>query len=83
MARPLIVYTLLRIVMFVGAFGLVTIAGSRGALSILLALVLSAVGSALLLRPQRDAIAVAASARKQASAEERARLQARLRDEQA
>lgn len=78
----MLVYSLLRIVLFVGSLGLVVLLGARGALSILLALVLSAVGSAVLLRKQRDDIAAALSARRQADAEERARLQARLQDEQ-
>ena len=81
MARPLLLYTFLRLVLFVGAFGLVTLLGVRGIAALFAALVLSAVGSVFLLKRQRDAIAEVAAARKEASLREKERLQSRLRDE--
>ena len=80
-ARPLILYTFLRLVLFVGAFGLVTVVGVRGIAALFAALVLSALGSVVLLKRQRDAIAEVAAARREAALREKERLQARLRDE--
>lgn len=77
----MLVYTLLRVVLFVGAFGLVTILGLRAVPALLAALVLSALGSVFLLKKQRDDIAVVAAARREHAVRERERLQARLRDE--
>ncbi len=81
MLRPVVVYTLLRFVLFCGAYGVLLVAGVRNLLAIVGALVLSALGSVVLLRRQRDAIGAAAMARRDASLSERERLQARLRDE--
>lgn len=81
MARPLLIYTLLRVVLFVGCFGLVTLVGLRAVPALLAALLLSAVGSVVLLKRQRDDIAAVAAARREAGLQEKARLQARLRDE--
>jgi mannitol-specific phosphotransferase system IIBC component len=75
------VYTLLRIVLFVGAFGLVTLLGLRGLTAVLVALLVSAVASIFLLKRQRDAISDAAASRQAGSAAERERQRARLRDE--
>ncbi|MCW2605841.1 MAG: hypothetical protein JWO60_534 [Frankiales bacterium] len=81
MLRPVLVYTFLRFVLFAGAYGLLLVVGVRDVLAIVGALLLSALGSVVLLKRQRDDIAVAASARREASLAERERLQARLRDE--
>lgn len=81
MARPLLLYTFLRLVLFVGALGLVTLLGLRDLAALFAALVLSALGSVFLLKRQRDAIAEAAAVRAAARAAEKDRLQARLRDE--
>ena len=81
MVRPVAVYTLLRIALFVGALGVVTLLGVRGFVAVVAALVLSAILSAILLKRQRDAIAEVAAARKVQRADEKQRLQSRLRDE--
>lgn len=81
MTRPVLAYTLLRCVLFVGALGLAVLAGLRGVVSIFAALILSAIASAVLLTRQRDAIAAAAAVRKAAALGERERLQARLRED--
>lgn len=82
MARPVVVYTLMRIALFVGSLGLVSaVLRVQGLAGVVGALLLSAVLSAVLLKRQRDAIAEAAAARTAARAAEKERLQARLRDE--
>ena len=81
MARPVLLYTFLRVVLLVGALGLVTLLGLRGFVALVAALLLSAVGSVFLLRRQRDEIARVAAARREAALAEKARLQARLREE--
>lgn len=81
MARPVLVYTLLRVVLFAVAYAVVYALGVRTAPALLVALLVSALGSLFLLKPQRDAIAEVAEQRKVRSAEEKQRLQARLRDE--
>ena len=81
MARPVAVYTLLRIALFVGSLGVVSLLGVRGVVAVVAALVLSAVLSAVLLSRQRDAIAEVAAARRTQRTVEKQRLQARLRDE--
>jgi membrane protein implicated in regulation of membrane protease activity len=80
-ARPVLVYTLLRLVLFLGGFGAALLAGLDGLVAVLVGFAVSALLSAVLLRPQRDAIAEAAAARSAAAANERARLQARLRED--
>ena len=81
MVRPVAVYTLLRVALFVGSLGVVSLLGVRGFVAVVGALVLSAVLSAVLLKRQRDAIAEVAAARRAERAAEKERLQARLRDE--
>lgn len=81
MARPVLVYTLLRLVLFVGGFGAALLAGLDGLVAVLVGFAVSALLSAVLLRRQRDAIAEAATARSSAAASERERLRARLREE--
>ena len=81
MFRPVAVYTLLRIALFVGSLGVVSLLGVRGFVAVVGALVLSAVLSAVLLKRQRDAIAEVAASRRVERAAEKQRLQARLRDE--
>ena len=81
MVRPVAVYTLLRLALFAGSLGVMTLLGVRGFVAVVAALVLSAVLSATLLKRQRDAIAEVAGARRAQRAAEKQRLQARLRDE--
>ena len=81
MVRPVAVYTLLRLALFVGSLGVVTLLGVQGFVAVVVALVLSAVLSAILLKRQRDAIAEVAAARQARRAAEKQRLQGRLRDE--
>lgn len=78
MARPVLVYSLLRVVLFVGGYGLALLVGLDGALALLGGLIVSASASALLLRRQRDAIAEAAVQRRAAATADRERLRARL-----
>ena len=81
MVRPVVVYTLMRFALFLGSLGVVSLLGVRGFVAIVVALLLSAVLSAILLKRQRDAIAEVAAARQARRAAEKQRLQARLRDE--
>ena len=78
----MVVYTLMRLALFLGSLGFVSaVLQVRGLAGVVGALLLSAVLSAVLLKRQRDAIAEAAAARTAARVAEKQRLQARLRDE--
>ena len=82
MVRPVVVYTLMRLALFVGSLGVVSaVFRVKGLAGVVVALLLSAVLSAILLKRQRDAIAEVAAARTAARTAEKERLQARLRDE--
>ena len=80
MARALAVYTALRAVAFVGSYGLMILLGLRTIPAIVLALVLSALVSLVLLKPQRQALADAIAARLERREGERARLRGMLDD---
>ena len=80
MARALAVYTALRAVAFVGSYGLMILLGLRTIPAIVLALVLSALVSLVLLKPQRQALADAIAARLERREGERARLRRMLDD---
>ena len=78
MGRAFAVYTALRAVAFVGAYGLLIVLGVRSIPAIVLALLLSAVVSLVLLRPQRQAVADALAQRTERRAAERERLRGML-----
>jgi hypothetical protein len=80
-ARPVLVYSLLRLVLFLGGFGVALLLGLNGLVAVLVGFAVSALLSAVLLRRQRDAIAEAATARSAAAAAERERLRAKLNEE--
>ena len=78
MGRAFAVYTALRAVAFVGAYGLLIVLGVRNIPAIVLALLLSAVVSLVLLRPQRQAVADALAERVEKRTAERERLRGML-----
>ena len=80
MGRAFAVYTALRAVAFVGAYGLLIVLGVRSIPAIVLALVLSALVSLVLLRPQRQAVADALAERHERRLTERERLRGMLDD---
>ena len=80
MGRAFAVYTALRFVAFVGAYGLLLVLGVRSIPAIVLALVLSALVSLVLLRPQRQAVADALAERNERRLTERERLRGMLAD---
>ena len=55
--RATLLYTVLRLAMFAAALGLLYLAGARGVLLILIAAVVSALGSYILLSRPREAMA--------------------------
>jgi hypothetical protein len=79
-ARPWLIYTALRIVVFVGTAGLLILVGLNGFPLLFAALLLSSIVSLLVLGPQRKAAVDAAVARREARAAERASVRARLDD---
>lgn len=80
MGRAFVVYTALRFVAFIGAYGLLIVLGVRSVPAIVGALLLSAVLSLLLLRSQRQAVADALAERTLQRATERERLRGMLDD---
>ena len=80
MGRAFVVYTALRFVAFVGAYGLLIVLGVRSIPAIIGALVLSALVSLLLLRSQRQAVADALAERHERRLTERERLRGMLDD---
>lgn len=80
MGRAIAVYTALRAVAFVGAYGLLIVLGVRSIPAVVLALLLSAGISLLLLRPQRQAVADALAERQERRSAERERLRGMLDD---
>jgi hypothetical protein len=79
--RPVAVYTALRVVAFIGSYGLLLLVGLRGLLAILAALLLSSIASLYLLRRQRDAVTAALAVRAEQRAAEKARLRGMLADD--
>jgi hypothetical protein len=57
--HPLLTYTLMRLALLGIAFGVLRLAGARGLLLVVLALIVSGLASLTLLRRQRDAVAAA------------------------
>jgi len=78
MARAFAVYTALRALAFAGSYGLLLVLGVRAIPAIVLALLVSAVLSLLLLRSQRQAFADALAERHARRTEEQARLRGML-----
>lgn len=73
-ARTLLDYTALRVVAFLGSFGLLLLVGLRGLLAVAAALLVSSLASLFLLRRQRDAVTALFESRSQAKQAERQRL---------
>ncbi|HVE74403.1 MAG TPA: DUF4229 domain-containing protein [Mycobacteriales bacterium] len=78
--RALLGYTALRFLFFGAAVGLGILVGLRGLPLLLVALLVSSIGSVLVLRGQRDRMAGAFVARSEARRAERQRLRKRLDD---
>ena len=78
MARAVALYTFLRAVAFVGCYGLLLLLNVPGLFAIAGALLLSSLVSLLVLRRQRDAVALALEARRGSRAAERERLRGLL-----
>jgi len=76
--RAWLVYTVLRLVVFIGTAGLFAIFGLNGFPLLLLALLVSSIVSLVVLRPQRSALVAAQLARRERRTAEREALRARL-----
>lgn len=76
--RLWLIYTALRLVVFIGTAGVGLVLGLHGFPLVLLALLVSSIVSLFVLRPQRDALVRAQVARREAKAAERQRLRAAL-----
>lgn len=79
-SRAWLLYTLLRMLVFVGTAGLFAIVGMNGFPLLLLALLVSSIVSLFVLRPQRAALIAAQAARTERRAAEREAMRARLDD---
>ncbi|MBK5307636.1 MAG: DUF4229 domain-containing protein [Frankiaceae bacterium] len=77
-ARAWTLYTLLRMLVFVGAAGFLLLFGFNGLPLLICALIVSMVVSVFALRPQRAALVAAMAARQQRRAAERESLRSRL-----
>lgn len=80
-ARLWLIYTALRLVVFIGAAGLGLIFGLNGFPLLLLAILVSSVVSLFVLRPQREALIAAQLAQREQRAAARQALRAPLADE--
>jgi hypothetical protein len=80
-ARLWLVYTALRLVVFIGTAGLGLILGLNGFPLLLLAILVSSIVSLFVLRPQREALIAAQLARREQRAAARQALRARLAEE--
>jgi len=76
--KPWLLYTALRLLVFIGTAGFFAIFGLNGFPLLLIALLVSSVVSLLVLRPQRQALVAAQAARAERKAAERESLRARL-----
>jgi membrane protein implicated in regulation of membrane protease activity len=76
--RTWLIYTALRMVVFIGTAGLFAIFGLNGFPLLLVALLVSSIVSLLVLRPQRSALVEAQAARTERRQAERESLRARL-----
>lgn len=80
-ARLWLIYTALRLVVFIGTAGLGLVFGLNGFPLVLLALLVSSIVSLFVLRPQREALICAQLARREQRAAARQALRAPLADE--
>jgi hypothetical protein len=76
--HPWLLYTALRMVVFIGTAGFFAIFGLNGFPLLLLALLVSSIVSLIALRPQRAALVAAQAARAERRAAERESMRARL-----
>jgi hypothetical protein len=79
-ARPWLVYTALRFLVFLGTAGFFAIFGLNGFPLLVIAIVVSGVVSLVVLRPQREAVATAQLARRERRRAERDAIRVRLDD---
>lgn len=75
---PVLVYTLLRVVAFVGCFGVLLLVGLRGLVAIAAALLVSSTISLFVMKGPRDRVSSALLARREAKQAEQARLRGLL-----
>lgn len=80
MTAPLLRYTAARIALFVLCLGLLSVVGVKGLLGVLAAMIVSSIASVVLLKRQRDAIAVVAEARHTARQDKAQQRRARLEE---
>jgi hypothetical protein len=73
-----VIYTALRLLVFVGTAGLLVIFGLNGFPLLIVALLVSSIVSLVVLRPQRAVLVAAQAARSEQRAAERQALRARL-----
>lgn len=78
MLKPWLVYTALRMLVFLGTAGFFAIFGMNGFPLLLVALLVSSIVSVFVLRPQRAAVVAAQIGRSERRAAERESLRARL-----
>ena len=78
MRKPWLVYTALRMLVFVGTAGFFALFGMNGFPLLLVALLVSSIVSVFVLRPQRAAVVAAQIARSERRAAEKESLRARL-----
>ncbi|MCW2724642.1 MAG: hypothetical protein JWN35_1563 [Frankiales bacterium] len=76
--RALLIYTALRLVVFVGTAGVLIVFGLNGFPLLLIALLISSIASLFVLRPQRDALTAAQQARNEYRRAEKERDRSRL-----
>jgi hypothetical protein len=79
-SRAWLIYTGLRMLVFIGTVGLFLIFGLNGFPLLLVALLVSSIASLFVLRPQRDAVVAAQTARRDQRSADREKLRARLDD---
>jgi UPF0716 family protein affecting phage T7 exclusion len=78
--HPWLLYTALRMVVFIGTAGFFAIFGLNGFPLLLLALLVSSIVSLIVLRPQRTALVAAQAARTERRAAERDAMRAQLEE---
>jgi UPF0716 family protein affecting phage T7 exclusion len=79
-SRPWLVYSVLRLLVFIGTAGFFAIFGLNGFWLLIVAVVVSGFVSLLVLRPQREAVAAAQLTRRERRLAERDEVRARLDD---
>ena len=81
MGHPFVVYTVLRLLVFAGAYGVLVLLGVDGFPGLLLALLISSIASLFLLRSQRRELARLTASRREARGVEKDRMRDMLRGE--